>query len=362
VRHGYCVGRKACRAQPDLFGGDLPGNAPWDPVSAPRGGAAAVPAVAKQDGPARAPSEATAEARALQPSAFRRIWSTLLDPRDWVSYVYVPIILPIIVLLPYVALTWYEHTHRLNQLVESYSQGTRDLETLNEILENKAADWTSEHAERVRNLDDVKLDGFGILQDSRIVDLRHWQPGASGKADPKSVALVHRRLKVVKQRENTGNNLFRVRLLPTSPKTEVRFPAQQLPARLRVCDVGSSVSGEEECRWEASFDFQRVPPGEFVDLVLEERSPGHYLQHGPGGSSLSFFVQAETAELTTWLLMPRGKEYRNFRIARHEPGKPETTEAVHVVTEYVAEDSTIIAFKLLALKPGWEYEVSWSYK
>src|SRR5204863_6473486 len=30
VRHGYCVGRKACRAHPDLFGADLPGNVPWD--------------------------------------------------------------------------------------------------------------------------------------------------------------------------------------------------------------------------------------------------------------------------------------------------------------------------------------------
>ena len=31
VRHGYCVGRKACRARPDLFGAELPDTAPWDP-------------------------------------------------------------------------------------------------------------------------------------------------------------------------------------------------------------------------------------------------------------------------------------------------------------------------------------------
>ena len=33
-----------------------------------------------------------------------------------------------------------------------------------------------------------------------------------------------------------------------------------------------------------------------------------------------------------------------------------------VVTEYLAEDSTILAFKLLSLDPGWTYEVGWVYK
>src|SRR5262249_1446549 len=186
--------------------------------------------------------------------------------------------------------------------------------------------------------------------------------GVSGNSDQTSLAHIYRRLKVVKQRENTGNNLFRVHLLLTSPKAEVRFPAQQLQPKLRMSEVESSVPGQEEGRWEASFDFQGVRAGEFVDLVVEERSPGQYLKRGQSGSVLSFLVQAETAELTTWVLMPRGKEYRNFRISRHETGKPETSEAVPVVTEYLAEDFTILAFKLLALKPGWTYEVSWVYK
>ena len=39
IKHGYCVGRKACRANPDLFGADLPGDAPWDPNAAPQSAA-----------------------------------------------------------------------------------------------------------------------------------------------------------------------------------------------------------------------------------------------------------------------------------------------------------------------------------
>ena len=51
IRHGYCVGRMACRARPDLFGAELPANAPWDPI--PDGhGAAAPPLRSKPGGPA----------------------------------------------------------------------------------------------------------------------------------------------------------------------------------------------------------------------------------------------------------------------------------------------------------------------
>ena len=70
VRHGYCVGRKACRARPDLFGADLPANAPWDPIPGPRGAASAAAAVTRHDrGPSREPAAATVEARTLQASA-----------------------------------------------------------------------------------------------------------------------------------------------------------------------------------------------------------------------------------------------------------------------------------------------------
>src|SRR5947209_19940672 len=47
VRHGYCIGRKACRARPDLFGAELPDDAPWDPIPEPRYTAPESPAAAR---------------------------------------------------------------------------------------------------------------------------------------------------------------------------------------------------------------------------------------------------------------------------------------------------------------------------
>jgi predicted acylesterase/phospholipase RssA len=357
IQHGYCVGRKACRAHPERFGTDLPSNAPWDPLHATHGAAANGSGVALPDRPTGAPTDALADARALQSSAFRRIWSTLLDRRDWAAYVYVPIMIPILVLLPYVIVTAYQRAHQYSRLVASYSQGTSDLNTLSEMLASKPTAWAGEKAEKVRSLDQPDLTGFQILQDSRIVDLRGWLPN-----DERSVVDIRRRMKVLKERQNKGNDLFRLQLLPTSPETAVRFPAQQLRPWLRMCELESSVPGREECRWEADFDFLGVPAGDFVELMLDERSPGKYLEGGLGGAGITFHVQAQTGELATWLLMPRGREYQSFHISRHQTGKPETSENFRPVTEYLADDYTIIAFKLVSLDPGWTYQVRWVYK
>ena len=313
-------------------------------------------------GPLASRVAATVEARALQDSAQRRIWSTLLDRRDWTSYVYVPLLVPILVLLPYLVVKSHQRSQRINHLVESLSQGSRDLGQMSRLLEGRQEPWIGEPAEEVRSFDESDLTGFGILQDSRIFDLRSWKPAKPGESDPSSLVFGYRRLKVFKQPENAGNNLFHVYLLGTSPKMAVRFPTQQLQPKLSMSRVEDATRGQKEYHWRASYDFQHVPAGEFVDLIVEYHSPGQYLQRGGNGTAMVFPIHADTAELTAWILMPEGKEYQSFRIVRYETGKPENVEAVKVVTEYLAEEFTIIAFKLLSLKSGYTYEVSWTYR
>jgi hypothetical protein len=129
-----------------------------------------------------------------------------------------------------------------------------------------------------------------------------------------------------------------------------------------MCEVNSPDSGEEECRWEADFDFVGVPAGDFAELILDERSPGQYLEGGQGGAGVTFHVPVETAELTMWLLMPRGRDYWGWNMSRHQTGHPETSEAFRPITEYLADDYTILAFKLVGLAPGYTYQVRWVFK
>jgi len=66
--------------------------------------------------------------------------------------------------------------------------------------------------------------------------------------------------------------------------------------------------------------------------------------------------------VTRWILIPKGREYRSFRVARYKTEEPDKLEPVRIVTEYLAEDYTILAYKLLSVKAGYTYEVTWYYK
>jgi hypothetical protein len=362
IRHGYCVGRKACRAHRHLFGAELPEGAPWDPIPAPRAPVYPVATAMPSHALSTHPVADTVTARRMQSSAPRRVWSTLLDRRDWTSYVYVPLLIPILVLAPYLAFKFHQRSQRINYLVESLSQGTRDLAEMSRLLEGRQQPWIGAPAEAVGSVGETDLAGFEILQDSRIFDLRGWKRDKSGESDPSSLVFGYRRLKVAKAPGNVGNNVFHAYLRGASSKTAIRFPTQQLQPKLSMSRVQSSNPGEEECDWRASYDFTHVPAGKFVDLIAEFHTPGQYLQRGGNDSVMVYPIRTDTAELTAWILMPEGKEYQGFRIVRYDTAKPDKVEAVEVVTEYLPDDFTIIAFKLLSLQSGYTYVVSWTYR
>ena len=353
VQHGYCVGRKVCRSRSDVFGADLPAGPPWDPVP---DSSSAAPA----DSPRRAMASVTADARTLQKSAIRRIWSTLLDYRDWTSYFYVPILIPILVVGPYAAVRMYQHSRRINQIVESLTQSSQDLLQMSRLIEGPVERWTSGIA--TATPDTAKRDhrGFTILQDLRILDLRTWQPSAGGNSP--AYLYGYRRLKVLRQKSDTSNHLFTIGVLATSPDTKVRFPAQVLSPTLHSRELHDSAGAPPRTHWEVYADFTKVPPGEAVDLMYEHEGPGLFVREANGAATLSFEVEVETVELTRWLLLPQGQRFRSYRLVRYKVGKPETAEEVYVVTQYLARDHSILAFKLLALQAGYTYDLTWFYR
>ena len=85
----------------------MPSNPPWDPVPP-----ASIPRNARPDsrlyGSSQEASPITILARQLQASASRRIWSTLLSFRDWTSYIYLPLVLLLLLVL-YFLVDFYRH-------------------------------------------------------------------------------------------------------------------------------------------------------------------------------------------------------------------------------------------------------------
>jgi hypothetical protein len=296
------------------------------------------------------------EARSLQTSAIRRIWSTLLDHRDWISYVYVPLLVPILVGMPYVIYKTYQHSQRFNQLLSSLAQGGPELATMMQLLENGPEQpWTGIEAEEVTKLEPPDFTGYEILQDSAIMDLRTWRQGQ--KSVP-SWITVTRHMRVHKLREHAGTNPFAYHLLTTNPKVEVLFPPQDLPGKLRV----SHDRSRKQSTWEASFDFSKAPSGDMQDVSYKYLLYGAFQDRSDEMLSLHFHAQAHTAELMMWILMPEGKEYRQYQLIRYPIEKPEKVEPFKVATEYLADDYSILAFKLLSVGPEYNYELHWRYK
>jgi hypothetical protein len=278
-----------------------------------------------------------------------------LDYRDWVSYIYVPIIVPILFLTPYLIAKSYERAHRINQIVESLAQESRDLEQMTRLLDGPTTSFIGEKGELLP-LDKSDLTAFSVLQDLRIIDLRDWRPGAAKD----STVYGYRRLKVRKERDSASE--FRVSVLALSPNTQVRFPPQQLRPKLYSRNLAAQGRTDNLRHFEVSASFDKVPVGEAVDIVYEHLSPGLFLKSGIESTTLSFDVEAETIELSRWLLMPQGREYRSFEIIRYPTGNPKAVESVKPVTEFRAKDLTILAFKLLALHAGYTYELTWLYR
>lgn len=365
VRHGYCIGRKVCRSRPDVFGEDLPGGPPWEPIRArksaePATGEAVCPAVSQ-----RPRASVTTEARELQASSNRRVWSRLFDRRDWVSYVYVPIIVPILLFLPYLSIHYYKRSVRLNNLTLSYAQGSPDLAQLDRMLEEgPQKPWKGVPVEEGHDAEPPDLSGFKVLCDSRITDLRNWNPDtagrvAAGSIDANSRVYTYRRLSVMRKPETKGPTFFRVRLILFGSEGEVRFPSgQALPAQV----VKTALNDGKGFRWDAIFDFTKAPAGTPIDLIIELEAPGAFLRGTDLSTGMSFGIEAETAELTQWVLMPKGRDYKNCRYVFYKKDQPDTAQDGRFFTEYLAKDSSILAFKLLSLDPGYEHEIYWNYQ
>jgi hypothetical protein len=203
------------------------------------------------------------------------------------------------------------------------------------------------------------LSGFKVLRDSRITDLRAWNPATVGKINPDSRIYTYRRLSVVKNPETKGQALFPVRLILFGSEGQVRFPSGQA---LQAKVMKTPLEGGKEYRWDAVYDFTKEPADTPVELIIEVQSPGMFLRGTESSTGMSFAIEADTSELAQWVLMPKGRIYKDYHYIHYKRGQPETATQGKFFTEYLASDYSILAFKLLSLDPGYEHEIVWDYK
>jgi hypothetical protein len=360
IRHGYCVGRSACRSRPDLFGTAMPTSAPWDPlaskdkkssVAVPAGSVSPTPLPAERATPATAPE--TKESRALQQSGKRRLWSTLLDYRDWISFIYVPLLIPILVVLPYYVAKWYHRAQLAHQLMESMAQSNLDYAVMRKLLqEGPSPAFAGMPVEEVQQLAPPDFSSFEVIADTRILDFRAWND-TGGRAEG-SFAYGYRRLRVQKKESTAKQFVFRIHT-PTT-RLDLRTLNQRIPATLRLLRDTTSPEGKQMNVFEVAFDLSMVPAREVVDLPIEA------LIHEPPPELLEtvkVYVDTETGLLNYWLLLPEGKKSESFDLFHYPVGNPSAREPIVPANQLNALDGQLLSFSLLSVKPGFVYECRW---
>ncbi len=357
VRHGYCVGRSACRSHPDLFGATMPADPPWDPLATKND--SATPSNSRAT-PTRVPlaTQETEQSRKLQQSATRRLWSTLLDFRDWTTYVYVPLLVPLLIVLPYFAAKWYHQSQVAQRLIEGIAQSNQDYALMSELLQGgPMPPFIGAPVEVVPRVEAPNNQGIEVIADMRIVDLRQLQFTSRRAADGQSRAFVYRRMRIQKNEPNA--NEFTIRSRWPTEQVEVRTLNSRIPASFRRAQELAATSGPPVQIFEVVFNLSKVPAQETVDLPIEFMSS--QLAAGTADSA-TFYVDDETGLLSCWLLLPEGRRYQNFELLRYGNGENSVPERVTPAYHFDTLQGRVLAFALLNVKPGFTYEARWQHR
>jgi predicted acylesterase/phospholipase RssA len=354
VQHGYCVARKQCRSRPEVFGSDLPSSPPWDPVPAAGEVAPAHTAGTESSGRSNAvsmaPSRATAEARQLRSSAGSRVWSTLLDFRDWPTYVYVLLLVLLLGVLPVYVYQYRRQAGVNAMIVDAITHGSPEFRKILDLVQRKPAPtWTPQPIEDRRASAPVDYKGFEFLQDTSVIDMRDWQPKAN------DVAHFYRRLRVQKVAEEDHLVIKMIR-----PFDRVDFhcgPEKLKPIVRRVLPR----PGERDTTWELAFDLSSVRKGRTEDIEIEATVHDVMAKKGEGENWVRYRAAVPTAEASMWMIFPVNRPYTHYSLIRYPEADPSLIQKFDTSYKIDHPRGSIIAWSIINPKLGYFYECQWEW-
>ncbi len=355
IRHGYCVARQAFRSVADPLPEHVSAGPPWDPaVRSTAGG----PDGDAAPGPSRF-DNVTRTARALQGSARRRLWASLLDTRDWFTWIYIPLIVFVLGVLPFFAYHAYRHARLDAALTRAVAEMREDFRQMLELLEyGPAAEFESLPFEQVAELKPRLAEaGLDIVSDTRITDLRQWFEDAGGS--PRRV-YVYRHVMVRKMAESEEIPGLRLQSLWDSAELAVRCDNKELSPVVRRFSQSKAEDPQGPFAWEVSLDFSDVPVGATVQVVV-----GIMQAVQPDDHRLAqkqwwrFEVDAAPEVATSWILLPDDQPHANFSVVRFRNESPEVVELVQPTHQTRMQGGAVINWSVVHPEPGYTYSSRW---
>ena len=357
VQHGYCVARKQCRTRPDLYGSNLPSAPPWDPMKGSDEAVSqhAMTAPSEEDLSRDASPPVTAlvtrQAQQLRGSAGRRVWSTLLDLRDWPTYVYIPLLVLLLGVLPVQIYRYRRQANTNAMIVDAITHGSPDFRKILEIVQRSTTPaWTPLPVQEVSQAS-PKGDyrGFEFVSDTSIVDLRDW------RSKTRDVAHYYRRVRIRKR----ANEDRMVLQYPRLPFDRIDFHAG--PEKLRpVVRRVPPEAGEGKTTWELEFDLSGVRTGSATDIEIEATIHDFEARKGKRENWLRYSPPATTEQASVWVLFPESRPYKDYRLIRYATTDPSKFQEIE--TQYTIDHpyGSIIAWSIVNAEVGYVYECEWT--
>ena len=356
VRHGYCVARQAAGSC-ELLNSYSHDGPPWDLIERPK----PVTSIAATPRTRRGASAAAAtqEARNLQRSSRRTYLTSLVSARDWVSYVYLPLLVMLVVGIPLLASRTWRHVHVATMLTNAIAETSQDYDQLLTLLEHGSVEpWKGMGYEDAEHLDPLFAEqGLDIIADTRITDLRDLVPPKGKESTtPTCQVYAYRLVSVRKVKHVEGETALRLQSLWDTAHLTARCRNPELKPELRRCRI----DGTDRYRWQLKLDFGTVPVGHTCNVVVEALLPADPTPLvGHSHAWWEFEVDADPEVVTSWVLLPTEWRRTSARLVRYENHKPANPELIEPTHQSQLLNDSILHWSFVHPKAGYTYTYRW---
>jgi predicted acylesterase/phospholipase RssA len=360
--HGYSVARRACRLRPEVFG-EVPDGPPWDPVP-PRQHDGVLGAAAKVL-PGRRELSPTETARQLQRSGERRIWGTLLDARDLMTYAFVPLMVILLAALPYLVWKFYSSTTSQNAVLATIAESDHHHRQLVDLLRSgPPKSIVGLKPVDVPTLQPPDNDGFDILTDFHVVDLRQASRAATFLPRMNNAPRIYeyRRLRIRRTTTADQDDHLRFQYQTSTDDFDLAVDNANVKPRLKRLQPAAD-DIEEGITWELDLDLSEVKPGETANVGIRRLFPGTTAPWHANAQSVSHLSYGNTRLTTMWLFLPESHPNARLQLVLvgvdSKGGRIQSP--VTPTHQFRANDGAVVGWQLLDPQAGL-YECQWQWR
>lgn len=359
VAHGYEVARSLHRRLGDKALKPVAEGPPWEPVpgrSSVVSSRSTAAESAHASGTARtaATNETARLAALLRRSSQRKVWSTLLDWKDWPTYLYLALAGLLFAYLPIRFSQLHRRAEMLTSVIDSIAKGDPDIRIVLDLVESDPfKSWRKIDVTAATEATPDDFAGLEILSYSRINDLRHaWD----GSLRPDAGGRVHFRdrvlLRIKDQARRQRGVVFRTAL--DIEDVDYRQPKSLYPVSVRR--VTTAQPGGAPVRYEFHCDLSKAPLDEPVTLELG--SAVRFSSLPPGRMPL--VMQFDADLVTVWLLFPENHPYRRYELVRYPRTAPDAVEPLTARYTIDHPYGQLIGWSVIMPRRDTVYESRWT--